>query len=108
MLLAELKVGGETVSQNEYFFRPFKELALVKPNITMEVAADHDGFGITVSTDKVAKDVYLAGPADGHFSDNYFTLLPGHPVEIRFDSKNKLGLAEFEGMLRLRSLKDAF
>ncbi|MEP7075837.1 MAG: glycoside hydrolase family 2 protein [Acidobacteriota bacterium] len=108
MLLAELMVGGKLVSRNEYFFKSFKELALGKPNITTDVVADSFGFLITVSADKVAKDVYLSGSSDGRFSDNYFTLLPGRPVEVRFDSNNKPELKAFKEMLKVRSLKDAF
>jgi beta-mannosidase len=108
MLLAELKVAGKTVSQNEYFFRPFKELILGPPNIVSDFKGSKEGFTIKLTSDKVAKDVYLAGFNDGFFSDNYFTLIPGRPVELEFRTKTILGIDDFRKLLRIRSLKDAF
>ena len=107
-LLAELKIGGKTVSQNEYFFKPFKELNLAQAEIKREIAPSANGFKITLSTDKLAKSVHLSGFAEGFFSDNYFNLIPGRPVEIEFRPKTKMNLEEFRRNLKIRSLIDAF
>ncbi|MEP6848153.1 MAG: glycoside hydrolase family 2 protein [Acidobacteriota bacterium] len=109
MLIAELKSGGKILSQNEYYFRPFKELALTKPNITTDITSFGSQFKIRLATDKLAKDVYLTVGGDGRFTDNYVTLIPGRPAEIEFDPLGiKMNLAEFKKALRIRSLKDAF
>jgi len=108
VLLAELKVDGKLVSQNDYFFRPFKELGLGKPSISSDIRESKNGFTIKLATDKVAKDVYLYGVSDGFFSDNYLNMIPGRPVELEFRTKGKMKLDEFRSLLKIRSLKDAF
>lgn len=107
-LLAELKVGGKTVSQNEYFFKPFKELSVSRPNIKTEISPIVNGFKITFSTDSLAKSVYLSGFTEGFFSDNYFNLIPNKNVEIEFRTKQKMTADEFRQKLKVRSLIDAF
>lgn len=107
-LLAELKIGGKTVSQNEYFFKPFKELNISKPNIKTEITPTANGFNIKISTDSLAKSVYLSGFTEGFFSDNYFNLIPNKNVEIEFRTKQKMSADEFRRNLKARSLIDAF
>ena len=108
VLLVELKVGGKTVSQNEYFFKPFKEMTFTKPNIKTEIAPTANGFKITLSTDKLAKSVYLSGFTTGFFADNYFNLIPGKTMEIEYRADNKMSVEEFRKNLKVRSLVDAF
>lgn len=107
-LLAELKVGGKTISQNEYFFKPFKDLSVSKPSIKTEISATSNSFKIVLSTDKFAKSVYLSGFTEGFFTDNYFNLIPNRNVEIEFQTKQKMSVDEFRQKLKVRSLIDAF
>lgn len=107
-LIAELKIGGRVVSQNEYFFKPFKELRLSTPTIKAPVSVMRDSFIVTLSTDKLAKSLYLSGFAEGFFSDNYFNLIPGKPVNVEFRPKEKMSVDEFRQKLKVRSLVDAF
>ncbi len=107
-LIAELKVNGKTVSQNEYFFRAFKELSISRPAIKTEISSIANGFSIKISTDKLARSVYLSGFAEGFFADNYFNLIPGQPLEIEFQTKQKMSADEFRQNLKVRSLIDAF
>ena len=107
-LIAELKVGGKTVSQNEYFFKPFKNLSVSRPAIKTEIGPSANGFKIVLSTDKLARSVYLSGFTEGFFADNYFNLIPGKPLEIEFRSKQKMSIEEFRRNLKVRSLIDAF
>lgn len=108
VLIAELKIGGQVVSQNEYFFAPFKELQISNPLITTRFGEMRDHFEVTLSTDKLARSVYLSGFESGRFSDNYFNLLPGKPVTVKFRPAKKMNLEEFRSTLRIRSLIDAF
>ncbi len=108
VLLVELKVGGKTVSNNELFFKPFKEMSFTKPNIKTEIAPSATGFKITLSTDKFAKDVYLSGFTKGFFADNYFNLIPGKTVEIEYRTDAKMSVEDFRKTLKVRSLVDAF
>lgn len=108
ILIAELKVGGKTVSQNEYFFKPFKEMSFSKPEIKTEISPSKEGFKVSLSTDKAAKSVYLSGFTEGFFSDNYFNLIPGRNREIEFRTKQKITIEGFRKQLKVRSLVDAF
>ncbi|KPH12955.1 glycoside hydrolase family 2 protein [Chryseobacterium sp. ERMR1:04] len=63
--------SDKTIAQNHYFFSKPKDLKLTKPNIQIKKISSTE---IEISTDVLAKDVYLIG--DIHFSDNFFDLLP--------------------------------
>jgi len=64
------KKGNKITESNHFFSKP-KDLKLTKPNITIKKISPTE---IEISTDVLAKDVYLMG--DTHFSDNFFDLLP--------------------------------
>ncbi|RMZ58571.1 glycoside hydrolase family 2 protein [Chryseobacterium nematophagum] len=73
-----LKYGnGNILAKNNYFFVKPKDLKLSKPNIQIKKLSPTE---IEISTDVLAKDVYLMG--DIHFSDNFFDLLPGSSKRI--------------------------
>ena len=108
VLLAELRSGGKTVSTNQYYFKPFKEMSFLKPNIGVDVSPSPNGFKIKLTTDKVAKAIYLSGFTDGFFVDNYFDLFPAKTAEIEYKTEKKMSLDEFRGKLNVRSLVDAF
>jgi beta-mannosidase len=109
MVYCELLVNDKTVSDHDYFFAPFKELTLTKPDITSEVVRTKSGFSVKLASDKFAKAVYLAVPEhDGFFSDNYFNLAPGREMMVEYRSRAPLTLEEFKQRLQIRSLFDAF
>jgi beta-mannosidase len=66
------------IAENNYFFSKPKDLKLPKPNIKIKKISPTE---IEISTDVLAKDVYLMG--DTHFSDNFFDLLPKTSKRIR-------------------------
>ena len=108
---AELLVNGKAVSSHDYFFAPFKELAITRPTITTQVvgAKERGKFVIKVSADKFAKAVYLAVPDhDGFFSDNFFNLGPGREMTVQFRSRTPISVEEFRKRLQARSVFDAF
>jgi beta-mannosidase len=108
-VFAELLVGGKPVSVNEYFFQPYKNLLLPRPEISVEAVRTRAGFRITLSTDKLARAVYLSAPNyRGFFVDNYFDLIPGRKVEVDFRTGGAATLADFQKHLTVRSLADAF
>jgi beta-mannosidase len=102
-------MNGKPVSANEYFFQPYKNLLLPRPQISAEAVRTSAGFRITLSTDKLARAVYLSSPNyPGVFVDNYFDLIPGRKVEVEFRSHGAATLADFHKRLTIRSLADAF
>ena len=108
-LFAELSVGGKTVSRNEHFFQAYKNLLLPPPQISTAAVRTTMGFRITLSSDKLARAVYLSAPNyAGFFVDNYFDLVPGRKVEVEFRTRAPLNLSDFQKRLKIRSLTDAF
>ncbi|MDI9256568.1 beta-mannosidase [Flavobacterium sedimenticola] len=62
-----------------YFVKP-KELQLIKPNLQITKL---DELTYEISTDVLAKNVFLSSEEDAFFSDNYFDILPGQKVLIK-------------------------
>ncbi|MFL9833248.1 beta-mannosidase [Chryseobacterium terrae] len=69
--------------KNHFFVKP-KDLKLTKPNIKIKKISATE---IEISTDVLAKDVYLMG--DTHFSDNFFDLLPKTSRKIKLSKPLK-------------------
>lgn len=69
------------ITANTYFFGKPKDLELEKPDIQIKKISAEE---IEISTDVLAKDVYLMGPI--HYSDNFFDLLPGETKRIKLSS----------------------
>lgn len=108
-LLTEVSIAGKPISSNEYFFKPYKDLSLTRPQINFDVAPMRGGFKITLSADKLARDVYLSAPGStGFFVDNYFDLIPGRKIEVQFRTRVAIPLSDFRNQLKVRSLADAF
>jgi beta-mannosidase len=76
---AVLKIssGKDTKFEKLFFLNKPKDLKLSKPEIKIRKISPTE---IEISTDVLAKDVYLIG--DTHFSDNFFDLLPGTSKRI--------------------------
>ena len=99
LLKAELMENGKKIADNIYYFKPVKDLKLPKPQIETKVAKSENGYQITVSTDKLAKNIYFwIDGIEGFFSDNYFDVLPGQPVQIEFQTKETI--EDFAGKLK--------
>jgi beta-mannosidase len=108
-LLIELVMNGNTVASNEYFFEPYKNLALPRPQVAAEVDPTRGGFKLTLSSDKLARALYLSAPGlKGSFADNYFNLIPGRRVDVEFRASERISLNEFRSRLKIRTLADAF
>ncbi|KMQ59965.1 beta-mannosidase [Chryseobacterium angstadtii] len=75
---------GKTIAVNQHFFSKPKDLQLTKPDIRIKKIAPDE---IEVSTNVLAKDVYLIG--DIHFSDNFFDLLPHTSKKIKLSKPMK-------------------
>ena len=71
-----------------YLTKP-KDLKLQNVEITKEITKTSSGFNIKLSSTTLQKDVFLFSKAKGHFSDNYFDLLPNETIEIDFETDFK-------------------
>jgi beta-mannosidase len=85
LLKTVLLQDEKVLSDNILYFAPIKNLNLPAPNIKKTITPMADGYRILLSTDQLAKNVYLdIDEGDGFFRDNFFDLLPAEPVEIEF------------------------
>ncbi len=104
---SELIENGKVLSKNSYYFLPFKNLNIPTPEVTHSVTKTTDGFAITLTTDKLAKNVYLQiGDEDGFFSDNYFDMLANEKLTIKL--KTNISEEKLNEVLTIRTLVDAF
>lgn len=71
--------AGKTSRGLYYFVNP-KDLQLSKPNIQISKI---DELTYEISTDVLAKNVFLSAEEDTFFSDNYFDLLPKEKIVVR-------------------------
>lgn len=69
---------GKVVETQYYFVKP-KELALTKPHLQYRKIND---VTLEITSDVLAKNVYLSAPEQPFFSDNYFDVLPNQKVII--------------------------
>jgi len=106
LLWAALKAeNGEVLSENILYFADPKDLDLPQPKI--QIIAENEGgkTRVRLSSDKLAKNVFLDGNCDGWFSDNYFDLLPGVEKEVVFEPKNA---GERPDIIKAISLADSY
>jgi beta-mannosidase len=104
---AKLVENGNVLSENIFFFRPFKELNVPAPNVEYTMTKTDSGFDIEIKTDKLAKNVYLQTQEDaGFFSDNYFDMLPGETKTVSLETE--LSEEDLNEILTVRTLDDAF
>lgn len=72
----------ETTS-HYYLVKP-KDLKLEQGDIQQKITKINGGFSIELSTEVHQKDVFLYSQFHGHFSDNFFDLLPNETKTIEF------------------------
>ncbi|MDG5491697.1 glycoside hydrolase family 2 protein [Psychroserpens sp. SPM9] len=80
------KFGNETAY---YYLTKPKDLQLHKAPIEQTISKTTQGFQITLKSKTLQKDVYLYTAEKGHFSDNYFDLLPNETLTIEFETDAK-------------------
>ncbi|MDR0422734.1 MAG: glycoside hydrolase family 2 protein [Proteiniphilum sp.] len=74
---------GAVVSTKDYFFHWPNKLALPETEVKSTVRYRDGEYRVTLSSRKLAKDVFVEIPVQGaRFSDNFIDLLPGEKREI--------------------------
>jgi beta-mannosidase len=100
----ELIADGKTLSRNEIFFRQMRDLRLPEPKIEPRWSSANE---ITLTSPVLARHVaFTFGDLDVHASDNYFDLLPGEPITVRFDTKASMD--DVRKAMKITTLVDAF
>ncbi|MEH0152903.1 glycoside hydrolase family 2 protein [Limibacter armeniacum] len=107
MLVLELvnSKGQQITARNIYFEHP-KELQLPTPDLTWEAEQTEKGIELVLKTDKLAKDVFvsLIDIPEGHFSDNYFDMLPNSSKKIVFEGS--VDIETFRSHLKIQHLAE--
>ncbi len=106
-LKASLKEGDSIIANNVLYLLPAKDLELSKPVISKTIEKTANGYSITLSTDKLARNVFLSlEKNDGFFTDNYFDILPGEKINIQLLTKQPI--VDIEKQLQILSLVDSY
>jgi beta-mannosidase len=79
---ASLVVEQKIIAKSNYFFKPFKELDLNKPEIKFKIKRNKRDYILILETDLLALDVFLSLEKEHFFSDNYFDLIPGEKQQV--------------------------
>lgn len=76
-------------SKSLYYFAKPKDLDLPKGIISREIIKTKHGFLITLKSTVLQKDIFLYTKVKGHFSNNFFDLLPNQEMIIEFKTDEK-------------------
>lgn len=108
LLLLELTTEDKQVTKNILYLDTIKNVNLLKPTINSTVTENGKRFRVHLSTDVVAKNVYLllANDISSAFDENYFDLIPGENRIVEFTSS--LSLEQIKNNLKVLSLYDSF
>lgn len=82
-----LKLKGEDdtmLAKQIVYFAPPRELNLAIPHIQTSCSHDANDYIISISDTSLLKNVYLTIDIPGHFSDNFFDLIPGDTLQVKF------------------------
>ncbi|MET3942657.1 beta-mannosidase [Paenibacillus sp. PvP094] len=109
LLRLELKQKGHADIVQEHYFAPSKDLGLKQAAIQVTEVQESDGSYLVLESDTLAKQVWISTEAEGVFSDNFFDLIPGIPVKVKFTSREGLqnaGATSKAGEIEVRSMAD--
>jgi len=104
-LTMSLSEGKEVVDRGVFYFAKPKDLELQEPAIHIEVLGNER---VKLNCSHLAKGVHLTLlDATGHFSDNYFDLLPGEEKEVVLQRiETSLSVFDLGTSLKVESLFD--
>lgn len=110
MLVITLRRGAEVLHRRIHYFQPVKQLDLpTDPGIKKTVLPNPSGPGyiVRLSAVRLAKNLLLEFPeAAGHFSDNYFDLLPCTSIELIFTPEQSMPLSASD--LKITTIADTY
>ena len=79
--------SGHPLTEEIHFFQRTKDLSLPQTAVTCKVKQMDGSCEVTLSSPKLAKDVFVEIPVQGaRFTDNFFDLLPGEHKKIVISS----------------------
>jgi beta-mannosidase len=97
------------IDESLYYFVPPKDLKLPDPKVTIEVEnRENNMVAFKLATEVLAKNVYLQCNVEGHFSENYFDLLPNSEMKLFFISEEEVDINDLRKGLTVYTLVDSF
>jgi beta-mannosidase len=93
-------IGGNQLPAAYHYFASPKDLDLAKPKISMRWLSDDR---IELSTDVLAKNLFLFCEDSVQFEDNFFDLLPGEMKIV-----NLKGATKKQSVIKIKSLADTY
>ncbi|WP_128104417.1 glycoside hydrolase family 2 protein [Paenibacillus sp. DCT19] len=107
LLRLDLKQEGQADIVQEHYFAPSKDIGLKQAQIQVKEVKENDTVYLELESDVLAKQVWISSEAEGVFSDNFFDLIPGIPVKVKFTSRAGLqdsSAASSAGSIQVRSM----
>ncbi len=110
LLVAALTdTDGKKIDKSIYYFASPKNLKLLNPKVSYGIERkENNRFLVKLTSDVLAKNAYLQSPVEGHFSDNYFDLLPNEKKEILFTSEEEIEKISIENRIIIHTLIDSY
>ncbi len=105
VLSAKVILKELTLADKNFYFVLPKDLELPSSLITKSIKKSPIGYQISITTDKLAKNVFLSIDYEGFFSDNYFDILAGEHKIIDF--KTDKTIENFESRMKILTLKES-
>jgi beta-mannosidase len=94
-------------SENCFYFDKIKNLDLPKPEVTVDVTENSNGYLINILSKSLAKNLCLnLEDYDVFFSDNYFDLFPYKKIQITCVTKSEI--KNFREKLKIISVYDTY
>jgi len=109
LYVAVKNMEEKILSENILYFDKVKNLDLPDPGLSWSVKKERDYFDITITTERLAKNVFLQeNGIEGFFTDNYFDMLPGQSITVTFTSESRLNISDFIDNLEVLSIIDSY
>ena len=108
LLQGELIVDEKVKMENVHYFSPYKSLDFPNPELSFSIKENTDSFEVTLSTRKLAKNVFLSTGSDANFSDNYFDMLPNTKKTVYIEKNENDNLDSFKNNLKVITLVDTY
>jgi len=109
-LLLSVKVmkGDSVLCDNILYFDYWKSLNFPDPEIKYDIEKMDRYFVIKLNSSLLSKNVFLDLPGhEGFFSDNFFDIIPGEDLTVKYFPENDFSTAEFVKNLKIISITDA-
>ncbi len=103
---AEFDCPGERPPVAIRYFALPKEMKLPEAAVAVEAAPGGPATVLTLTSGVLAKNVFLQVAGGGHFSDNFFDILPGEAVTVTVDTD--VPPDEIIDKIKIRTLRDTY